>query len=136
MENITIKHPLSEKDREKIIELDMIVSGGSSRPYFTTDYEHLLMALYKDECIGAVAFPKYKNKYMISSIGVHPLYQRKGIGKALVKRIIEKALEEKVKKIYVITQRVEFFESLGFKKDGRESGPMYTMRLEVRFKKF
>lgn len=128
---VIIRHPSSERDRNKIIELDEIVTGGNSRPYFSTDCDHLLIALFDNECIGAVAFPKYKNKYMISSIGVHPSYQRRGVGKALVKKVIEKGLEEKVKKIYVITTQVEFFESLGFEKDKREKGPMYTMRLKL-----
>ena len=64
----------------------------------------------EDEVIGCVYYPHFH----IGNIGVHPDYQRKGIGSSLLKRVIEQAQIEDAEMVNVTSDQREFLIKNGF----------------------
>jgi len=62
----------------------------------------------------------------IKSLAVHPGFQGRGIGKALVQDLIAEAKTLHLPRIFTLTLEQEFFEKLGFQKV-----PMDTLPLKV-----
>ena len=59
----------------------------------------------------------------IRSLAVDKKYQGKGIGKKLVKSLLEEAKDLGLKEVLVLTYKKEFFEKLGFKEIEKEAIP-------------
>ncbi len=59
----------------------------------------------------------------VRSMAVHPDFSRKGIGSAIVKKLLEEGRAVGVKKFFTLTYRPEFFKSLGFELTTKESLP-------------
>ena len=56
-------------------------------------------------------------------MAVHENFSRKGIGSAIVKKLLEEGRAVGVKKFFTLTYSPEFFQSLGFKTTTKESLP-------------
>ena len=52
----------------------------------------------------------------IRSLGVSPLIQRQGQGRAIVEYLLSRACKMKIKKVFVLTRNPAFFERVGFTK--------------------
>ncbi len=82
-------------------------------------YEHIRdFFVYKEEgkIVGVVSLHIYwEDLAEIKSLAVLEEFQRKGVGKALVKKCIEDAKELGVEKVFALTYVPGFFEKLGFK---------------------
>jgi len=50
----------------------------------------------------------------VRSMAVHPDYQRRGIGKALVLRCLDEGRDLGIKQVFLLTYKKEFFEKVGF----------------------
>ena len=50
----------------------------------------------------------------IRSLGVHPLVQRQGQGRAIVEFLLHKAVLFEIKKVFVLTRNPQFFSKVGF----------------------
>lgn len=59
----------------------------------------------------------------VRSMAVHEDFSRKGIGSAIVKRLLEEGRNVGVKKFFTLTYRPDFFQSLGFETTTKESLP-------------
>ena len=59
----------------------------------------------------------------VRSMAVHADFSRKGIGSAIVKKLLAEGRAVGVKKFFTLTYRPEFFKSLGFKLTTKESLP-------------
>lgn len=59
----------------------------------------------------------------VRSMAVHPDFSRRGIGSAIVKKLLEEGRAVGVKKFFTLTYRPEFFKSLGFELTTKESLP-------------
>ena len=59
----------------------------------------------------------------VRSMAVHPDFSRRGIGSAIVRKLLEEGREVGVKKFFTLTYRPEFFKSLGFELTTKESLP-------------
>ena len=59
----------------------------------------------------------------VRSMAVHPDFSRKGIGSAIVRKLLEEGRAVGVKKFFTLTYRPEFFKSLGFELTTKESLP-------------
>lgn len=59
----------------------------------------------------------------VRSMAVHDDFSRRGIGSAIVKKLLEEGRAVGVKKFFTLTYRPDFFESLGFKVTTKESLP-------------
>ncbi len=59
----------------------------------------------------------------VRSMAVHEDFSRKGIGSAIVKRLLAEGRAVGVKKFFTLTYRPEFFKSLGFELTTKESLP-------------
>jgi len=82
------------------------------------------MIYYNDIPIGVGAlhiFSPFLGE--IRSLAVDKKYQKKGIGKKLVKSLLEEAKELGLKEVLVLTYEKEFFEKLGFKEIEKEAIP-------------
>ncbi len=60
----------------------------------------------------------------VKSLAVKPGFQGRGIGRELVKAVIEEARSLHLPKIFTLTLEKEFFEKIGFEKVSMESLPM------------
>jgi len=82
-------------------------------------YEHIRdFFVYKEEgkIVGVVSLHIYwEDLAEIKSLAVLEEFQRKGVGKALVKKCIEDAKDLGVEKVFALTYVPGFFEKLGFK---------------------
>lgn len=81
-----------------------------------------LIALLEDKVIGYVRLTIAGNKGQISQMVVDPLYQGKGIGGKLILKIIDKAIEFKVKQIFLEARlpALHFYQKFGFIPVGEE----------------
>ena len=59
----------------------------------------------------------------VRSMAVHENFSRRGIGSAIVKKLLEEGRTVGVKKFFTLTYRPEFFKSLGFTLTTKESLP-------------
>lgn len=59
----------------------------------------------------------------IRSLGVNPLVQRQGQGRALVDFLVHRAWQFEIKKVFVLTRNPEFFAKVGFSKTTIEALP-------------
>ena len=62
---------------------------------------------------GSLA-PLWTDLCEVCALTVHPVWQGKGLGKALVTELIEEARRLKIPKVITLTYQVEFFKKLGF----------------------
>lgn len=120
MKNITIKN-ISKDNRKEINEFlvtnwyttDMAVRG----KIFDMTVLDGFAAYDKNKIIGLVTYLTEKDEYEIMSLD--SLIENKGIGTALVNKIVEKAKEDKAKKIKLITTNdninaIKFYQRRGF----------------------
>ena len=59
----------------------------------------------------------------VRSMAVHPDFSRRGIGSAIVKKLLEEGRAVGVKEFFTLTYRPDFFQSLGFETTTKESLP-------------
>jgi amino-acid N-acetyltransferase len=78
------------------------------------------------EIIGCCSLEIYNRKLSeIRSLVVHPKHQNKGIGSKLVKACLKEAKRKKIYEVLAITDKVKFFEKLGFRKCLNNQCPMF-----------
>ncbi|MHA2379626.1 MAG: arsenic resistance N-acetyltransferase ArsN2 [Candidatus Thorarchaeota archaeon] len=83
--------------------------------------------------IGCVGLEVYENYALLRSLAVHPDFQRKGIGKQLVSRIIERAKVRGIDQLYLLTDTAEdFFRRLEFELVARQDVPA-IVRQSIEF---
>jgi amino-acid N-acetyltransferase len=58
--------------------------------------------------------PLWTDLCEVCALAVHPVWQGKGLGAKLVKRLIEEAKTLKLPQVITLTYQVEFFSKLGF----------------------
>jgi amino-acid N-acetyltransferase len=63
---------------------------------------------------GSLA-PLWTDLCEVCALAVHPVWQGKGLGTTLVRRLIEEARYLKMPKVITLTYQVDFFKKLGFK---------------------
>ena len=120
MKSITIKN-ISKDNRKDINEFlvtnwyttDMAVRG----KIFDMTVLDGFVAYDKNKIIGLVTYLKEKDEYEIMSLD--SLVENKGIGTALVNKVVEKAREDKSKKVKLITTNdnmnaIKFYQRRGF----------------------
>jgi len=59
----------------------------------------------------------------VRSMAIHEDFSRRGIGSAIVRRLLEEGRAVGVKKFFTLTYRPDFFKSLGFEETTKESLP-------------
>ncbi|MEW5909720.1 MAG: N-acetyltransferase [Thermodesulfobacteriota bacterium] len=77
-----------------------------------------------DKIIGCCALQFcWEDLAEIRSLAVHPDHLKKGIGTLLVRNAIAEAKLYKIRKVFTLTYRPEFFEQFGFQKIDRADLP-------------
>ncbi|MBL8992647.1 MAG: N-acetyltransferase [Spirochaetia bacterium] len=75
-----------------------------------------VVATEGDKVVGCASlFHYHKDLSEVRSLGVHPDFQGKGLGRKLVEECITEAKRLKVERVFALTLEVPFFERLGFK---------------------
>ncbi len=128
---------MKKEDLDTIVEIDKAILGGEGRrEYYQRKIDlalnpehHLvnsLVAEYKGKVIGFIIGDLYIGEYGIpetvatlDTIGVHPDYQDKGVGKLLIDEFITTLRGAKVNKIYTMVdwedlELIKFFKNMGF----------------------
>ncbi len=108
------------KDLEAI--LDLINSGSSNgkilrrtRKDVRKALRGFLVAEKEGEVIGCGALEIYNEKLAeIRSLVVDPVYRKRGVATALIKRCIEQAKKRRVYEVLAITDRSDVFGRFGF----------------------
>jgi amino-acid N-acetyltransferase len=78
------------------------------------------------EIIGCCSLEIYNKKLSeIRSLVIRPEYQNKGIGSKLIKACFKEAKRKKIYEVLAITDKVKFFEKLGFRKCLNNQYPMF-----------
>lgn len=76
---------------------------------------------------GSLA-PLWTDLCEICALAVHPVWQGKGLGKALVEELIEEARRLKIHQVITLTYQVEFFKRLGFEVRNKNEFPRKLWR--------
>jgi N-acetylglutamate synthase-like GNAT family acetyltransferase len=102
------------------------------------DYLDRFVAINNSKLIGICGVYRYKNHYP-NSIGVawfaiHPQFQKRGIGKKLLKRAISKArrLQQQFIFVWACKNAVGFYKKFGFKETSRKILPKEGYKLLVK----
>jgi amino-acid N-acetyltransferase len=75
-----------------------------------------------EKLIGVVGLEVYGDKALLRSLAVAKEYQREGHGRFLYQAILEKARQQKIAELYLLTETAEtFFAKQGFALIARES---------------
>ncbi|MBI5181939.1 MAG: GNAT family N-acetyltransferase [Nitrospirae bacterium] len=82
------------------------------------DYRQFIVAVEGSEIVGFGRIRPHKEVYELGSVGVVEQQRNQGIGKMIVKYLIDKFPTNEV---YITTDLIKYFERLGFKKI--EPGP-------------
>jgi len=144
MERFSIRL-MNEKDLKAVMEIDKQVLGETRPDYWKMKFEASkgsgiapLVAEEKGKVVGFVIGYASGWEYgvpsdtgWIDTIGVHPKYQKKGIGTILVREMIENLKKLGVKRIYTLVNwrewnLLKFFDSLGFR-----PGDMLNLELKA-----
>ncbi|MCM8785867.1 MAG: N-acetyltransferase [Candidatus Omnitrophica bacterium] len=65
----------------------------------------------------------WKDLAEIRSIAIKKQFQKKGYGKRIVEELLKEAEQLKIKKVFVLTNKPEFFSKLGFEKISKQKLP-------------
>ncbi|MCL6583236.1 MAG: N-acetyltransferase [bacterium] len=69
----------------------------------------------EDQIVGVASLHViWEDLAEVRSMAVHPDYQRRGIGKALVLRCLDEGRDLGIKQVFLLTYKKEFFEKVGF----------------------
>ncbi|MFX0185984.1 MAG: arsenic resistance N-acetyltransferase ArsN2 [Candidatus Hodarchaeota archaeon] len=80
-----------------------------------------IVATHDNKVIGCAGIEIYETVGLLRSVAVHPNYQGKNIGNALIRQILLNAQNREVEEIFLLTETAEkYFLRFGFKKINRE----------------
>jgi ribosomal protein S18 acetylase RimI-like enzyme len=145
LEDVKIR-PLKEQDLETIVEIDGKVLGGKRRDYWERKLEQMnykstqtsLVAEVEGNVVGFILgevsgweFGVPDTIGWIDTIGVDPVYQKRGLATALANELINKLKTTKVKTIYTLVSwndwdLLQFFHAMGFTR-----GDMINLELKI-----
>ena len=77
------------------------------------------VAIFKDSAVGFISTAEVDDAIIIVALGVLPQYQSSGVGKGLVKKVEDEAIQRKKKRLLVSTSNddlpaLAFYQSVGF----------------------
>lgn len=86
------------------------------------EHFHNFFIFRKDKMtVGCVGIEIYENVGLLRSVAIHPSFQGKGIGQQMVSKMEAYSVENRIHKIYLLTETAEnFFLKLGYKIIPRE----------------
>ena len=118
------------KDMQKLVEPE--VNSGvilvRNDDEIATNIRSYTLAKLDDKLVGFSALHFHTDKLgEIRSLIVSPDVRGKGIGKNIVKKNIESAEELGAERIFTLTYKKEFFESLGFREIPKEELPAHKI---------
>jgi predicted N-acetyltransferase YhbS len=145
MENLKIR-PLIEEDLEDIVEIDEKILGENRRNYWERKLELMnhkasqisLVAEMEGRVVGFVLgdisgweFGVPETIGWIDTIGVEPVYQKKGVATTLARELVQNLKSLGVKTIYTLVSwndwdLLQFFHAMGFSR-----GDLINLELKV-----
>ncbi|MDO9350838.1 MAG: GNAT family N-acetyltransferase [Deltaproteobacteria bacterium] len=145
LENVVIR-PLKREDLEAIVEIDARVLGENRRNYWERKLELMnekssrisLVVEIEGKVVGFIlsevsgwAFGVPETVGWIDTIGIDPLYQKKGLATALARELFRNLRAFGVKTIYTLVNwndwdLLQFFHAMGFSR-----GDMINLELKI-----
>lgn len=122
VKEISTDDPLYLQERElraKVLREPLGLAPGTE--VFPFEYEaHHYVALDNDKVIGCVLFHQRGDEGKLFQTAVYPEYQKKGVGRMLVKFLENKVKKMGVKKIFLHSRYVvkDFYKKLGYECEG------------------
>jgi amino-acid N-acetyltransferase len=97
-------------------------------------FQHVLVARGDGRVIGSVGMERYGLSALLRSLALAPAYRAQGLGRALVKRVLEEAREQGVKRIFLLSETAtELFPKFGFRRiAGEETEVAVQQAVEFR----
>ncbi len=94
---------------------------------FEGDPAHLLVGWQKEEIAGFIAGRRVVGEGEILNLAVKPQYRRQGVGRALMKALLEAFAREAVDQVFLEVRQsnegaIAFYRGLGFREVGRREG--------------
>ncbi len=96
--------------------------------------DNFVVLLDGKKIIGTVGLELYGTRALLRSLAVAKEYQGKGYGQQLYQAIVEKARQNQISELYLLTETAEkFFAARGFEKIAREEAdPKVKTTMEFR----
>ncbi|MBA4029429.1 MAG: N-acetylglutamate synthase [Planctomyces sp.] len=119
MSEMTVRQALAQDVPALAEFLTPFVAVGRLLPRTHDELEvltkHGFVAEIAGRIVGFAALEIYSPKLgELRSLAVSPLYQGRGVGKAVVEAVVERAREQHVFEVLAITSTEEFFQKCGF----------------------
>lgn len=108
---IASAHP---EDLEAVLAL--LVDASLPTEGVAEHFPHFLVARAEGRVVGAVGMERYVPSVLLRSLVVDPLYRGRGLGRALVERLLRRAREAGAERVFLLTdEALDFFSRLGFR---------------------
>ncbi|MFX0066087.1 MAG: arsenic resistance N-acetyltransferase ArsN2 [Candidatus Hermodarchaeota archaeon] len=86
-----------------------------------THISDFIVSIHDATVIGCAGIEVYETVGLLRSVAVHPDYQGKAIGNALIRMILSHAQKRRIEEIFLLTETAEkYFLKLGFKRINRD----------------
>lgn len=117
-------HPALVRDHE-YGEVDRLVAG-AGLPLDDIDRcrAHQLVVREGDAIVGTAALEVRGEDAILRSVAVAPSHRGRGLGDVLVRAAIERAREQRLRGLYLLTETAaDFFPRFGFERSRRQDAP-------------
>jgi len=99
----------------------LLVDAGLITAGVAEHIEQFILAEDNGHVVGSAGLERYGAQALLRSVAVAPQYRNHGLGRTLVRRVLDGALRDQVREVYLFTiSAPEYFRLLGFKPIGRD----------------
>ncbi len=118
LEDLTIR-PATEADVEEIKLL--LVESGLPTAGVDEHWKTFVVALDGAQMVGCGGVEAYPTAALVRSVAVADIYQGGGVGRRIVRELLDRMASRGVREFYLLTETAEaFFRNRGFKKIDRD----------------
>lgn len=99
----------------------LLVDAGLITAGVPEHIDHFLLAEEDGRIVASAGLERYGAQALLRSVAVAPQYRNRGLARDLVSRILQDAVADRVREIYLFTSTApDYFHRLGFESIGRE----------------
>ena len=99
----------------------LLVDAGLITAGLAEHIDHFLLAEDDGRIVASAGLERYGAQALLRSVAVAPQYRNRGLARSLISRILEDAVGEQVREVYLFTSTApDSFRGFGFVSVGRE----------------